>query len=919
MLNGSGHATTLPVASNAPDDIDSASRRLARRRRRRRRLVVILGAWAALLAFSNVWQARSAGKPPGAAPAGATREISVVPEQTATGERAGRTASISALRWAPAEGGAKAGAPPVILLHGSPGSAGDFATFARILAGAGRETFALDLPGYGDSERYVGDYSLGADARTVLAWMDARGIARAHIVGWSLGGGVGVRMASLAPERIASLTMLASIGAQEAEGSGNYTFEHVKYGLGFALVVALPEALPHFGLLGDRAHRLAFIRSFWDSDQRPMRAMMERLTTPTLVLHGRRDILVPAWGAELHHSLIPGSRLVMLDANHFLPMRAPFGQAPLTAEHLLPFLARHDAPGATPLAGAADFAPMPARGAGVGRIRFTHAMHWWLLALAIIAGTFITEDGTVIAVGLAIAHGQIDLGIGVIGCFVGIAAGDGGLYMIGRVFGRRALRWPALRRVISEQSLERWGRVFDRHTALAVFLARMIPGTRVPTYLAAGILAQRSRGFLLWAGIAAFVWTPFVLAVVIAFGPGVFEAVRSVFAGPVAILVSILTLLVAVRIFTYAFTWEGRRRLLRDALLPFNPEFWPMWLYYLPLVPWIGWLALRRGGHMTFTCLNPGIAHGGGIVGESKIAILSKLDDVAEFICPTAVIGEDESAEARAEKVDRILRDDAAFGGYPVVLKPDEAQRGHGFKVVRSRADAAAYFKDMTRAALLQRFHPGPHEVGILWTRDAADPGAERGRIFSITRKQFPVITGDGKTALDRLILRHPRFRMQADVFLKRFDALRDLVLEAGQTMSLAVAGNHCQGTKFMDGADLITPELERVIDRIALSFDRGGLDFGRFDVRFATEDDLRAGRNFSIIELNGTMSESTNMYDPGRSIFWMYGVLFRQWRVMFELGSWRRRSGAKPMRPRELLAAARDHFRGRPGSSVSD
>src|SRR6185436_10662928 len=134
---------------------------------------------------------------------------------------------------------------------------------------------------------------------------------------------------------------------------------------------------------------------------------------------------------------------------------------------------------------------------------------------------------------------------------------------------------------------DRWGRWFDRHTVQAVFLARVIPGTRLPTYLAAGLLSQRTHGFLIWAGIAAFLWTPVVLGMVIWLGPGLLEALTSVFAGPVAVVVAVLVLFVGLRSVALMFTWEGRRRLTRDALLPFRPEFWPMWIFYLPLWPYV--------------------------------------------------------------------------------------------------------------------------------------------------------------------------------------------------------------------------------------------------------------------------------------------------------------------------------------------
>jgi hypothetical protein len=232
----------------------------------------------------------------------------------------------------------------------------------------------------------------------------------------------------------------------------------------------------------------------------------------------------------------------------------------------------------------------------------------------------------------------------------------------------------------------------------------------------------------------------------------------------------------------------------------------------------------------------------------------------------------------------------------------------------------------MHRDAIVQCYHEGPHEVGILWSRrpsPGADPDTLPGHIFSITRKVFPIIEGDGKRTLERLIWEHPRYRMQARTFLKRFDALSDLVLGEGETMRLAVAGNHCQGVMFLDGSDLVTPELEARIDAIAQSFvhpESGArIDFGRFDVRYVSDDALRRAEGLAIVEFNGTMSESTNMYDPQRSIFWTYAVLFSQWRRVFRLGHARRRHHVRPLPFRALYRLVREHYRGRPGSPVSD
>ena len=53
------------------------------------------------------------------------------------------------------------------------------------------------------------------------------------------------------------------------------------------------------------------------------------------------------------------------------------------------------------------------------------------------------------------------------------------------------------------------------------------------------------------------------------------------------------------------------------------------------------------------------------------------------------------------------------------------------------------------------------------------------------------------------------------------------------------------------------------------------GFFIGRYDIRYHKDDDLRAGKNFQIIELNGAASEATSIYDSRNSIFAAYRTLF--------------------------------------------
>ncbi|MFN7021725.1 MAG: hypothetical protein ACK4WH_10420, partial [Phycisphaerales bacterium] len=141
-----------------------------------------------------------------------------------------------------------------------------------------------------------------------------------------------------------------------------------------------------------------------------------------------------------------------------------------------------------------------------------------------------------------------------------------------------------------------------------------------------------------------------------------------------------------------------------------------------------------------------------------------------------------------------------------------------------------------------------------------------------------------------------------------------------GERVPIALAGNHCQGTLFRDGANLITPALSASIDTLCRAFP-GGLDAARLDIRYASEDDLRAGRldPDSIIELNGTLGETTNIYDPDKPVSWSLSVLRGQWTALYTLGRDRMNAGVRPLSLARFFGILLRHRRYRIGSEVAD
>ncbi len=333
-------------------------------------------------------------------------------------------------------------------------------------------------------------------------------------------------------------------------------------------------------------------------------------------------------------------------------------------------------------------------------------------------------------------------------------------------------------------------------------------------------------------------------------------------------------------------------------------EFWPAWFFYLPLVPWYLYLSLRHGGVTVWTAANPGIP-AGGLVGESKSEILRNLDQ--RFVTPTVYL-------PPASLAERLQAAASAITAYPVILKPDAGQRGAGVRKVEQFCDVERYLRANPDPIVIQRFHPGPYEVGMFYYRLPSEP---QGTIFSATDKVFPVVVGDGQSTLAELIQSHPRYRMQESVFRARHATELGRVLNHGQPFPLATAGNHCQGTLFRDGAHLITPELTAALEQTVRPFT--GFYFGRFDLRYSDPDALRAGHGFEIVELNGATSESTNLYDPKWSIGRAYSALFRQWSLAFRIGAQNRRRGHTVVSALEVVRLLRQFYHQRSVRLLSD
>ena len=251
----------------------------------------------------------------------------------------------------------------------------------------------------------------------------------------------------------------------------------------------------------------------------------------------------------------------------------------------------------------------------------------------------------------------------------------------------------------------------------------------------------------------------------------------------------------------------------------------------------------------------------GGFVMDSKIEIYDLIPQ--KFYPKTKFVKE----KIPFDEVEAIIENSKI--NFPFIVKPDIGLRGSAVKKVTNVEELKAYHNKANFDYLLQDFIQYENEVGIFYVRF---PDEKHGKITGIVAKEFLIIEGDGCSTIEELLKVNPRYEFQLKTLEKEYGSQLKIILAKGEKRNLVPYGNHARGAKFLDYSHLISPELTKVIDEMCLQIPE--FYFGRMDLMYNTWGELEQGKNFSIVELNGSASEPTHIYDPKHSLFFcMEGI----------------------------------------------
>ncbi|BAN49507.1 alpha/beta fold hydrolase [Metapseudomonas resinovorans] len=252
------------------------------------------------------------------------------------------------------EGGPNKG-ETIVMVHGFGASKDNWLRFARHFTER-YHVIALDLPGFGDSDRPAGSYDVGTQAERLESFIKALELGRVHLVGNSMGGHIAALFASRYPRQVRSLALFDNGGVTAPNKSEMFRLiesgqpnplvarnaEEFQRMLEFVFVEPppLPASVKAYLAEQSMANEAHYDEVFRQLRERyiPLEPELPRITAPTLLLWGDRDRVLDVSSIEVMKPLLKHpSVVIMKDCGH-----APMIERPEeTARHYQAFLDGH--------------------------------------------------------------------------------------------------------------------------------------------------------------------------------------------------------------------------------------------------------------------------------------------------------------------------------------------------------------------------------------------------------------------------------------------------------------------------------------------------------------------------------------------------------------------------------------------------
>lgn len=334
----------------------------------------------------------------------------------------------------------------------------------------------------------------------------------------------------------------------------------------------------------------------------------------------------------------------------------------------------------------------------------------------------------------------------------------------------------------------------------------------------------------------------------------------------------------------------------------FKLTHWETWHYlakYIPIAPVWAWYCLKARSIWFFTPSNPTLTFG-GFEGETKREMYEQLP---EGIYPHSIYIKHNIIFQEVEK-----QFSQSGLSYPFAVKPDAGMMGFMFRKINCREELQQYHRKMPADYIIQELVNYPLELSVFYYRF---PGSLSGTITGFIKKEFLQVVGDGVSTLENLIDKYNRATFRIDeVKSKHYDMLYEIIPE-GKNYILSYALNLSRGGKLVSLEHQKDAKLLKVFDDISLYSKH--FYYGRYDIKCASIESLKEGKDFSIIEFNGCGAEPHHIYGNGNTLLQAYSIVLKHWKVLFEISKVNHKLGIKYWdyeRGKTFLKNARTHFK---------
>ncbi len=327
-------------------------------------------------------------------------------------------------------------------------------------------------------------------------------------------------------------------------------------------------------------------------------------------------------------------------------------------------------------------------------------------------------------------------------------------------------------------------------------------------------------------------------------------------------------------------------------------EHWPFNVLYAPIAPVWLWYIIRSGSVWFFTPSNPKLTFG-GMEGEPKQEMHDLLPQ--EFAPATFNVLPKSDFKIVKEKLLEYEID------LPLIVKPEVGGQGILFRKLDTVDQLKNYHTKVPVEYIVQEMITYPMEVSVFYYRL---PNQPRGNVSGFLHKIPLLVIGDGNQTLQQLIKQHPK-AIKREAELKSKHAVNlNKVLPQGEKYMLSYAANHNRGAQFINLQNEIDDRLVSIFDKISISLN--DFFYGRYDIMCTSVEDLKQGKNFSILEYNGCGAEPNHIYDTGYTLIGAYKEILKHWKALYKISRHNYKLGIKYwplMKGLQFVAASRKHY----------